>query len=335
LLEVFRVLTAVQDALNEVQWQESVPLSDALGRIAAMLRFLRMGDGTLPNFNGGNEGEAAVIAALLERDELEARPLGHAADSGFQRVASGRSLILMDAGCAPLAPFSTAAHAGCLAFEMSTGRDRVIVNCGVAIGRDAKWSTALRATAAHSTLTLDDTSQAMVLTGGMFERFLGPRLMGGPATVETRRTQNANGLSVEATHDSYVSRFGLLHQRRMTLGLKGTTLSGADRLIPVESKAWARAANGRVAREGIPFAVRFHIHPDVRLSLAQARGSVILKLPSGEGWRFRCGGGTLSVEESVYFGSGYPRRSEQLVINGLIKDAHAEIAWVFEEVNAA
>jgi uncharacterized heparinase superfamily protein len=248
-------------------------------------------------------------------------------------------VILMDAGCAPPAPFSTSAHAGCLAFEMSCGRDRIIVNCGAAIGRDSEWGAALRCTAAHSTLTLDDTSQAMVLTDGMFAGLLGPRLTGGPALVETRRTQGAHGLCVEATHDGYVSRFGLLHQRRLNLGPRGASLSGADRLIPVESsvksKAGKSAGYGRASREGIAFAVRFHIHPDVRISLAQARGSVILKLASGEGWRFRCGGGTLSIEESVYFGGGSLRRAEQLVINGLVKDAHAEAAWVFEEVNGA
>jgi len=335
LLEIYRLLSVVQQALEGRQWNEDVALAATLDRIVPMLSFLRMGDGALPNFNGGNEGEAAVMAAFLERGEDDTRPLGHAANSGFQRLASGRTLIMMDAGCAPPAAYSASAHTGCLGFEMSSGRDRVIVNCGAGPLRDSEWGTALRATAAHSTLTLDDTSQAMVLTGSMLAGLLGPRLSGGPTLVETRRAQGAHGLSVEATHDGYVSQFGLLHQRRLILSRRGAALAGADRLIPVESRAWTKAANGRASREGIPFAVRFHIHPDVRLSLAQARGSVILKLPSGEGWRFRCGGGTLSIEESVYFGGGFPRRAEQLVVSGLVRDKQAEMAWVFEEFDAA
>jgi uncharacterized heparinase superfamily protein len=86
---------------------------------------------------------------------------------------------------------------------------------------------------------------------------------------------------------------------------------GVDRLIPSETEAGKR--NGGVGR--LPFAIRFHVHPDVRLSLAQGGGSVILKLPNGEGWRFRCEG-ALSIEESIYLGSGSARRAEQLVISG-------------------
>jgi uncharacterized heparinase superfamily protein len=335
LLEAFRALAMAQDALDGAEWRTNVTLRTALERMADMLAFFRMGDGRFPNFNGGNEGELAMLEALGIPDGEDIAPFAHAAHSGFQRLAQGRTQVLMDAGCAPAAAFSSAAHAGCLAFEMSSGEDRIIVNCGSVIGRARDWNTALRATAAHSTLTLDDTSQSNFLQEGWVAKLLGARMLDGPATVETRRSHGTHGLSVESTHDGYASRFGLLHQRRMTLGPKGAMLSGSDRLIPVDSKTWTRTLSARARRDGLPFAVRFHVHPDIRVSLAQARGSVILKLPGGEGWRFRCAGGTLSVEESIYFGNGNPRRAEQLVINGLVRDAPAETAWVFEQVGTS
>ena len=62
---------------------------------------------------------------------------------------------------------------------------------------------------------------------------------------------------------------------------------------------------------------------------------MILKLPNGEGWRFRCGGGDLSVEESVYFGTGSARRTEQIVVKGAVKAHASESAWVFEQVGSA
>jgi uncharacterized heparinase superfamily protein len=334
LLEAARMLTAVQQAMDSAGRENDIALRNALDRMGPMLRFFRMGDGALPVFNGGNEGEAGVLAALLECDGDDTRPLGHAANSGFQRLAAGRTLILMDAGCAPPADYAAAAHAGCLSFELSSGSERIVVNCGAPLGRGDAWNRSLRATAAHSTLTFQDTSQATVLSDGLAARLLGPRLMHGPVMVETRRMQNAQGYSIEAAHDGYVSRFGVLHQRRMQLGPRGISLHGGDRLIPVESRAWTRLRQGRSLRDGMPFAVRFHIHPDVRVSPAQARGSVLLKLPGGEGWRFRCAGGALSIEESIYFGGGAARRSEQLVISGVLKDGPGEIAWVFDQINA-
>ena len=81
------------------------------------------------------------------------------------------------------------------------------------------------------------------------------------------------------------------------------------------------------------FAVRFHIHPDVRVSAPQS-GVVLLKLPNGEGWRFRANA-PVSVEESVYLGSDVVRRAEQIVISGSVKNETAEIGWTIEQIGNA
>jgi len=335
LLEAYRVLLMVQQALAGAAVESPPVLAWGLERIPPMLRFFRLGDGALTVGNGGREEDPRLVSALLARDKVEERPPAHALDSGFFRLGMGRTIVLFDAGAPPSNEFSNRAHAGALAFEMSAGAHRIIVNCGSAIARDPQWDAALRSTPAHSTLTLDDRSQGTVLSEGAISSLLGPRLLGGATRVQSRRLESAHGLSVEANHDAYVGQFGLLHQRRMTLARGGTSLTGADRLIPVQSKAWTTTHNGRGDYGGLPFAIRFHVHPDVRLSLAQGGGSVILKLANGEGWRFRCGGGKLSVEASIYFGSGVARRAEQLVISGSIKNEPVECAWVFEQLGSA
>jgi uncharacterized heparinase superfamily protein len=123
-------------------------------------------------------------------------------------------------------------------------------------------------------------------------------------------------------HDAYVAAFGMRHERQITLSPQGLMVTGRDRLVPVDGTGG-----------GCSFAVRFHIHPDVRISRLDG-GGILLKLPGGEGWRFRAGGGTLEVEESVYLGGYVVRRTEQLVISGVMKQAPAEIAWVFEQIVA-
>jgi uncharacterized heparinase superfamily protein len=104
---------------------------------------------------------------------------------------------------------------------------------------------------------------------------------------------------------------------------QGLMVMGADRLVP--------AGKGPAAR--LPFAVRFHIHPDVRVSRLEG-GGILLKLPGGEGWRFRGGGGEIGIEESIYLGGGVVRRAERLVIAATVKDSPAEVAWVFEQIVA-
>jgi uncharacterized heparinase superfamily protein len=289
--------------------------------MAPMIRFFRHGDGALALFNGGQESDTRMIAGLLARDEVRGQPFAFAPHSAYQRIAAGRTLFVMDCGTPPPGAFSANAHAGCLAFELSAGTHRIVVNCGSASDvRRATWDSALRATAAHSTLTLADISTGGILRAGLARDFLGPRLLDGVSEVETRRIETVQGWMVEGSHDGYVVPFGVRHERQVTLGPQGNSLIGADRLLP----------KNRTRGPGLPFVIRFHIHPDVRVSQSQG-GDVLLKLPNGDGWRFRAGVPAV-IEESVYLGGDTLRRTEQLVLSGTLGDAPIEVAWVFEHI---
>jgi uncharacterized heparinase superfamily protein len=330
LLSAYRHVIMVIEALSAVNEEPPHALRNAHDRMAPMLRFFRHADGGLALFNGGAESDPRMIAGLLARDDIRGQPFHHARHSGYQRLATARTLCLLDCGQAPPGPFSLEAHAGSCAFELSSGTDRIVVNCGAAGLTHQAWSAALRATAAHSTLTLADTSSAHLLPAGMVRELLGPRLMGGPREPVSRRVETAQGWTVDAMHDGYAEQFGLRHERQITLSPQGLMVTGRDRLVPSSGNG----ADGPAAPlGGRSFAVRFHIHPDVRVSRLEG-GGILLKLPSGEGWRFRAGGGTLDVEESVYLGGHVVRRAEQLVVSGAIKNSPAEIAWVFEQIVA-
>jgi uncharacterized heparinase superfamily protein len=312
----------VMETLSAVGEEPTHVLRNAHDRMAPMLRFFRHADGALALFNGGLEGDARMIGGLLARDELRGQPFHHARHSGYQRLATARTLCLIDCGCLPEGAFSVSAHAGAGSFELSSGNHRIVVNCGAGGLTHQAWNAALRATAAHSTLTLADTSSAHVLAPGLARDLLGPRMMGGPVLPVSRRAETAQGWTVDTMHDAYEAEFGVRHERQITLSPQGLMVTGKDRLV---------AANG--AAPNCSFAVRFHIHPDVRMSRLEG-GGVLLKLPNGEGWRFRAGGGELTVEESVYLGGQVVRRSEQLVIGGAMHGGPAEIAWVFEQIVA-
>jgi uncharacterized heparinase superfamily protein len=326
LLSAYRHLVMVLEALSALNEEPPHALRNAHDRMAPMLRFFRHGDGGLSLFNGGTEGDPRMIAGLLARDDVRGQPFHHARHSAYQRLAAGRTLLLLDCGKTPDGPFSLEAHAGAGAFELSSGSERIIVNCGAAGPAHQAWSAALRATAAHSTVTLADTSSARILPPGIAREFLGPRLMDGPVSPVSRRVETAQGWMVEAMHDGYVPGFGVRHERQVTMSPQGLMVTGRDRLVPDSGQGEGRPIGG------LSFAVRFHIHPDVRVSRLDG-GCILLKLPGGEGWRFRAGGGVLEVEESVYLGGPTVRRAEQLVVSGITKDSPAEIAWVFESVS--
>lgn len=326
LAHVYRHLVMVMDALQAIDRDVPQPIRSAHDRIAPMLRFFRHGDGALSLFNGGRESDARMVAALLARDEVRGQPFAHAPHSGYQRMAAARTLAILDCGKPPEGVHANTGHAGALSFEFSHGQHRVVVNCGAAGSRNPRWDTALRATAAHSTVVLNDTSYAGVIGDGFARDLIGPRLVGEPFAVETSRRETPQGAIVEARHEAYVHDFGVAHERTLSLSPNGLSLSGVDRLVP--------KGPARRPRDGVPFSVRFHIHPDVRVSPSQG-GGILLKLPNGDGWRFRCGGAQISIEESVYLGTDMVRKTEQIVLLGAVRNEPVEIGWMFEQINLA
>ena len=323
LLQAYNRLVMVMDGLTAVAQPAPASVRSARDRMAPMVRFFRLGDGALSVFNGGRECEARTIESLLARDDVRGQPFAFAPHSGYQRMAAGRALLVVDCGRLPQGAFSTSAHAGCLSFEFSAGAQRMIVNCGTAGSLQTKWGNTLRATAAHSTVTLADTSMATVL-GGLGASLLGPLLVDGQMAIHTNRQETSLGWVIDASHDGYLEPFGIVHERRLTLSHQGGKLAGEDRLI--------RKMKPKQAQGATPFAARFHIHPDVRISPSQG-GGILLKLPNGDGWRFQASGGEVAIEESVYFGSEIPRKTEQLVVSGLVRNEPVEIGWVFEQIS--
>jgi uncharacterized heparinase superfamily protein len=98
-----------------------------------------------------------------------------------------------------------------------------------------------------------------------------------------------------------------------------------------ESGEDIRGEDAIEANAGQPYAVRFHLHPGVTASLQQDGEGVLLRLPSGGGWRLRAEGARLALEESVYLGGAEPRRTEQVVLTGLA-DGPQQVKWAITKV---
>jgi uncharacterized heparinase superfamily protein len=259
-------------------------------------------------FNGGGEGAALTAELVLQRASARQRPLLSAPQSGFQRLQAGRLAVIVDAGRPPPPGLDAEAAAGTLSFEVSLGRERMIVNCGAHAG-DPAWRQALRATAAHSTLTLaDHNSSELLPEGGLGRR---------PETVTCRSEENDGSLWLDLSHDGYRPRFGVTHHRRLFLDATGDDLRGEERL----------EGGGK----GLSFALRFHLHPQVQASLAQGGGAALLRLPRGGGWRRRARGAELSLESSVYLPeAGPPRRTLQLVLSGETGAGSTQVQWALQ-----
>src|ERR1700744_779262 len=189
-------------------------LLNAIDRMMPMLRFFRHGDGNFALFNGMSSAPSDLLATLLAYDDTHGVPMANMPHSGYQRLDAGAMTIIMDTGPPPPASVSQEAHAGWLAFELSSGTNRIVVNCGMpTTGRD-NWSWVARSTAAHSTLTYHDTSSCQFVELSAMKRLLhGAPIVSGPSLVESYREAVSNGELLTTSHDGYLARFGAVHRR--------------------------------------------------------------------------------------------------------------------------
>ncbi len=299
----------------------------AVERMLPALRFFRHQDGTLALFNGMGATVPDRLAAILRHDDTAGLPLARMPYAGYDRLALGDTTVIADTGTPPPLDQSHEAHAGCLSFEMSSARHRFIVNCGVDDFGADDFRPLSRATAAHSTATLNDTSQARFATTAQMSELIGTPLHGGPRKVEVKREDSDGIQGFTASHDAYVSRFGLIHQRQLALAGDGRILEGTDRFF--------RAKGGKVANDGRDaVAIRFHLHPAVGL-FRDREDRMVLKAPAGDLWVFTCAEVEPAAEESIYFAAlGGPRKSRQIVLPFHASQL-AEVNWRFARIARA
>jgi uncharacterized heparinase superfamily protein len=287
-------------------------LRDGQENAVSALLTVTMGDAALGSWQGGNPGDPHRVVAALEGAGAETGPLRQARGWGYQRLQAKDSVVILDAAPPPRAANGCAST---LAFELSDGPRRLIVNCGGAGGaRNALGDDLvplLRSSAAHSTLTLGDTNSTAVQGSGGLGR--------GVEEVNVERGRRDGDLMVEADHNGYVRRFGLVHQRQLRLSADGKGLSGQDVLIP----------QGKGRRDAnVAFAVRFHLAPGIEvIPTADGRGA-LLRARGAKPWQFKCRGGMLSIEESIWIdGAAVPHASQQLVIGGESPSDGMTISW--------
>ncbi|MBV8391726.1 MAG: heparinase II/III family protein, partial [Alphaproteobacteria bacterium] len=309
---VLRHLLDVVAALSSAERKPPADITAAIERLAPMLRFFRHGDGGLALFNGSWEGGRTLIDLALARSGSTDSAPAMALTSGFQRLTAGPSLVIADAGSPPGRGMDGEAHAGTLSFEMSAAHERLIVNCGIYPGAPIEWRHFMRFTAAHSTAVINDTNSSEITSNGKLE------YRAGNVVVDRAEDQGAQWLDM--SHDGYRSLYGIIHRRRLWLSADGGDLRGEDMFSGPEGKP--------VTVPDKRFIIRFHLHPAVKATLAQSGQAVLMRLPSGRGWRLRASGAGVGLAESIYLGEeGRQRRTEQIVLVGQVPAEGVSIKW--------
>lgn len=333
LLEIFTLVTWAFQALSDAGQKPPPQLFAALSRMAPTLRALRHADGGLARFHGGGRGLDGRLDHALADSKVPIAPADQdALHMGFARINAGRTSLIIDAAPPPTGPASVNAHASTLAFEVTSGRRPLLVNCGSGRSFGHDWRRAGRATPSHSTLCLNGMSSSR-LTPAKGHAHGEEELTRTPETVRCEFSMLEDGRRLELSHDGYRPQHGLTHARIIDVSLDGRNIVGEDYVAavsePDKKRFWARS---EASAEAITFNIRFHLHPDVDATVDLRGNAVSMVLKSGEVWVFRHDGqARLALEPSVYLETGRlkPRAAQQVVLSSTALDYANRVRWSF------
>ena len=123
---------------------------------------------------------------------------------------------------------------------------------------------------------LDGQSSARLGSGPQRENWLTE----APRDVPIQVSHAPDGLRFEGGHDGYARSHGLTHVRKMEMTFDGRGIAGEDMLIALADADKRRFDKVMDAKrlKGVPYEIRFHLHPDVDASLDMGGAAVSMAL---------------------------------------------------------
>ena len=338
LLHALIKLTWVQQALTLKDTTAAFSFTEEINHMRKRLRFFCHDNGTLALFNGATAQDADTTVFLTKL--LRLKPDNYAPQSAYHRLQGGKSLVIVDTGNPPDISYSRMAHDSALSFEFSHGKNPIVVNCGSGLYHGAAWHEASRLAAAHSVLSFPNMAGDLFLSSRLLVSMVGPCLIQNGQQSTNRRAQNKEGTWLEAQHDGYVRKCRVVYSRLFHLSKEGTCLRGEDRLTPARPEQQKKMSLFRRPKAVLAL-VRFHLHPDLRVSRTQNGQQIIVLLKDRSGWRFQASDTQgrplkLRLEDSIYMGTqGQRKTCQQIIIPRMVFPYRlSTVRWQWQQISS-
>ena len=331
--ELARILALLVWARGSIEDAGLKPAKDheqVIRQAIPVVRALRHPSGDLARFHGGRPGIGLPLEALTAADT--AMPLPEGPVMGYRHMTQGESLVIADTAPPPGQGYRGSAHASALAFEFSHSGQPVVVNCGPGAGFGVKAAITSRRGPAHSTVELGGRCPARVVAGKGRHN---TAILTAEGAVSARTSLDASGAWIMAASTLYESWFGLTVERRLHLRKDGLKLSGEDTALATRAETRAQiAAAFPDPGAPCPLITRFHLHPEVKASLALNGRAVALRLPDGSQWMMTSDADELRLEPSRYFDETRPkpRATSQIVAASHVMEYWGRVTWSLERL---
>ena len=308
--EVLKIIIEVQYLGQSSSKEIREEYNKLLQKIASCSKILLHADGSIANINGGCNFENEIISQIIKKSGFSIKPFTGISKDGFVRLNQKSTSLILDFGSPNKNSLNW--HAGTLSFELSHGRNLIIVNSGFS-EIDTIWSNALRGTSAHSTVSIDGKNSSSLNNETKPVR---------TATIIGKSYEKTSeGLKISATHDGYYLSYGIYHKREIYISKEGDKIYGNDEIIY------------KGVPSNIPMSadVRFHLSPDLKAAQVLS-GDILLRLKNNTGWIFQSKEFRPKLKESIFIKNKNILKTEQIVFNlpldNLRSRGSKKIGWV-------
>ena len=290
-----------------------------INSLGICFKFLRFSNGDLPLFNGANHINTEKFYEFLESRGYEFENMENIF-CGYAKIKSKKIELFIDANNPSSMLHSRNYQAGPLSFELTSGGIKFICNSGSGKNLGDELSYLSSSTAAHSTVTINDTSSCIFQKNALIRKYFGNSLIEKHNIFKQEFKNDKEFIQCVVGHDGYEKSFKILHEREITLFKLKNHIEGIDSL---------KCKN--LENKNLTFSVRFHIHPDIRITKTMGN-DILLSSSGGEGWIFRSPQIPTKIEKNLYLGnSDNIKESSFILLEGNIENENTNIIWHLEK----
>ncbi|MEO0636728.1 MAG: heparinase II/III family protein [Pseudomonadota bacterium] len=340
-MEAIPMLAATSSAIRKFGTQIETAdlvamLDDTAEAMAHWASVAQHSGGGLAVFNGAKEESLERVTSVLALgtgDRALLQPIEVC--GGYARLSAANTTVICDVGPTPPVGASAHAQAGTLGFEMSSGGERVIVNCGspeeAHVREKEEWRQAARQTAAHSALALDRRSSSNTAGSQFIRALTGHQIVEPIAEPQCESgTQDDGQIWLNAEHTGYLRSLGIKHRRAIGISADGRKVTGEDALT--RSQVAGKRKAPRIASGDTLVEIRFHGAAGCRMRLIDNQ-SVELQTVGGRTWMFALEDHPdfqVTIAPSLQINHpGGPAAIQQILVSGHLKsdDSDLQLAW--------
>ena len=231
--------------------------------------------------------------------------------AGYTVLKNKKIIFVMDIGPSPTKNFSRDYQSGTLSFEIISNKKKLITNSGYFAKKNNKFNKFSKSTALHSTLIIEDYSSCN------FKKTKNSNFIidKGLKILKKNIVFEENYWKVSASHDGYLKKFGLIHEREIEFYTEQTIFVGFDKILR------------KNFNKEIKFDIRFHLDPNSKVMKTQDNKYILIELED-EGWKFSCDSYDINIDNGLYFGNKNSYKENQnILISGMNNQKEQIIKW--------